>query len=235
MPGYRLAVTATTTLGAKTITVSGNGAMDDHGREGSVTFEVAGHKFAEIIAKPYVYVQLPTNGTSTLTHGKPWIRIDLSTFTESFGDGSSVGGSPDPAQGLSYLRGASAVTRMGSESVRGVASTHYHAIIDFARLNAAGPDAQRRTPRPGALLERLTGEKSLPMDVWIGDDGHLTRFSYGFPVCAATGRVRTDVNAELFDYGRQAVVSPPPESLVTDIDTQMKRGVAKALSHMGCG
>jgi hypothetical protein len=236
VPGYKVALTSTTTLGAKTVTVSGTGAIDDRGREGSITLEVAGHKLEEILAKPYVYIQLPTNAQASVTHGKPWIRLDLSTLTDSFGTGSSVGGSPDPAQGLTYLKGAGAVTRVGSESVRGVASTHYRAIIDFARLEAAGTGAQRLTmKRAGALLERLTGEKSLPMDVWIGGDGHLSRFSFGFPLCTATGRVREDLNVELFDYGRQAVVSPPPAALVTDVDAQVKRVVAKALSSIGCG
>jgi hypothetical protein len=235
VPGYRMAITSTATLGANTITASGNGAIDDRGREGSITLEVAGKKFTEIFAKPYVYMQLPTDAKSSLTHGKPWIRLDLSTLTDSYGSGSPVGGSPDPAQGLSYLRGASTVTRVGSESVRGVASTHYHAIIDFARLKAAGRDPQRSaTNHARALLERLTGERSLPMDVWIGDDGHLSRFSFGFPLCTATGRLRENVNVELFDYGRQAVVSPPPASLVTDVDAQMKRAVAKALSQLRC-
>jgi len=236
VPGYKMALTSTTTLGANTVTVSGNGTIDDAGREGSITVEVAGHKLEEVLAKPYVYIQLPTNTPASVTHGKPWIRLDLSTLTDSFGTGSSVGGSPDPAQALTYLRGAGAVTRVGSESVRGVASTHYRAIIDFARLKAGGTGAQQRTmKRAGALLERLTGDKSLPMDVWIGADGHLSRFSFGFPLCTATGRVREDVNVELFDYGRQAVVSPPPASLVTDVDAQVKRVVAKALSSIGCG
>lgn len=235
VPGYRMAITSTTTLGANTITFSGSGTIDDGGREGSITLEVAGHKITEILAKPYVYMQFP-NANTSVTHGKPWVRLDLSTLTDSSGSGSPVGGSPDPAQGLSYLRDASAVTRVGTEPVRGVASTHYRAIIDFARLKTAGTGAQRSAlKRAGALLERLTGEKSLPMDVWIGDDGHLSRFSFGFPLCTATGRVREDLNVELFDYGRQAVVSPPPASLVTDVDAQVKRAVAKALSQVGCG
>jgi hypothetical protein len=236
VPGYKVAVTSTTTLGAKTVTISGTGAIDDRGREGSIILEVAGRKFAEIVTKPYVYIQLPTNAPASFTHGKPWIRLDLSTFTDSSGTGSSVGGSPDPTQGLTYLRGASAVTRVGSEPVRGVASTHYHAIIDFARLKAAEPAAERRTmARAVALLERLTGEKSLPMDVWIADDGHLLRFSYGIPLCIGTRRLHESLNVELFDFGRQAVVSPPPASLVTDVDPQFKRVVAKALSRIGCG
>jgi hypothetical protein len=234
--GYRVAFTSTARLGANTLTATGNGAIDDRGREGSITLEIAGHQFTEIFAKPYVYLHVPTNANTSVTRGKPWIRLDLSTLTDSFGTGSSVGGSPDPAQGLSYLKGAGEVTRVGSESVRGVASTRYRAIIDFARLKAAGPDKLRgATTSVGALLERVTGEKSLPMDVWIGHDGHLSRISFGFPVCTATGRLREDVNVELFDYGRQAVVSPPPASLVTDVDPQIKRELANALSHLSCG
>jgi hypothetical protein len=236
VPGYKMALTATTTLGAKTVTISGTGAIDDRGREGVITLEVAGRKLEEILAKPYIYIQLPTNAPARLTHRKPWIRLDLSTFTDSSGTGSSVGGSPDPTQGLTYLRGASAVTRVGREPVRRVASTHYHAIIDFARLKAAGPPAERGTmARAGALLERLTGEKTMAIDVWIADDGHLLRFSYGIPLCIATRRLHESLNVELFDFGRQAVVSPPPASLVTDVDSQVKLVVAKALSRIGCG
>jgi hypothetical protein len=236
VPGYRMALTSRATLGAKTVTVSGSGTIDDAGREGSITAEVAGHKVEEILAKPYVYLHLPTNGAASVTHGKPWIRIDLATLTDSYGSGSPVGGSPDPSQILAYLRGAGEVTRVGTESVRGVPSTRYRAMIDFARLKAAGPDRLHgATTSVGALLERLTGEKSLPMDVWIGDDGHLSRISFGLPVCTATGRLREDINVELFDYGRQAAVSPPPASLVTDVDPQLKRELAKTLATIGCG
>ncbi len=236
VPGYKVALTTTVTDGGgKTVTVGGTGTIDARGSEGAMTIEVEGHKVSELIAKPYVYIEAPSGANASVTHGKPWVRVDVSTFTQSYEQGSLGGGGQDPSQVLGYLRSAGTVTRIGSEAVRGVASTHYHAVVELDRLGSVGPVAQRPAgKRAGELVERLTGAKTMPMDVWVGSDGRISRISYGFSLCTPEGRLHESFSMDLFGYGRQPVVSPPPASQVTDIDARLKAEFAKALAQLSC-
>lgn len=236
VPGYKIAMTTTVTRGGKSVTAQGEGAVDDRGSEGTMTLEVEGQKLTELIDKPYVYLQFPSGASTRLTHGKPWVRIDVDTFTQSYDDQSSLsGGGQDPSQMLAYLKSAGTVTRVGSDSVRGVSSTHYHAIVELDRLGAtARPSERAAAEHAAALVERITGAKTMPMDVWVGDDGHVSRISYAFSICTSGGRMNDSLSMDLYDYGRQPVVSPPPASEVADVDPLLKAEVAKGLAQLSC-
>ncbi len=235
VPGYKLAMTMSVSQGGKSATAQGTGTINGAGSEGTMTMEAEGHKLAELIAKPYVYVELPGGAPASVARGKRWARIDIDTITQSVGDSSLGADSQDPAQTLAYLRAAGSVTRLGEEAVRGQPSTHYHAIIELDRLAAAVPVSQRaETERAGALLERVTGSKTMPMDVWIGADGRVSRVSYGLSLCSPEGRANESFNLELFGYGRQPVIAPPPASEVADVDAQVKAELAKGLAQLTC-
>jgi hypothetical protein len=162
------------------------------------------------------------------------VRADLSTFSQSYGSGSIGAGSSNPTEVLSYLKAAGTVTRLGEEQVRGVSSTHYRALIDLTHFGDSAPAGHRGAARrAGKLLERVTGAKTLPMDVWIGA-GRITRIKLAFSVCLSQGRLQETLGMDLYDYGRQPVVSPPPASQVTDVAAKLKSEVAKSLAQLGC-
>jgi hypothetical protein len=235
VPGYRYAVTATTAIGAKSVKVSGTGTIDARGSEGSLAFDVKGRRLTELIQKPYVYIQLPRAVKARRAHGRRWLRADLATFSQAYGQGSlEGGGSQDPTQALSYLKSVGSVTRVGEEAVHGVDSTHYHAIVDLARLGSSVPASRRAVAKRGAeLLERLTGQKTMPIDVWIGN-GRVSRVALSLSLCTPAGQVHESFGIDLYGYGPQPVVTPPPASQVTDIDPQLKLAAAKALATLGC-
>jgi hypothetical protein len=235
VPGYKMAIETTAEGEGRSVTASGSGTVAAHGEEGAVTVEAESHKVEELFSAPYAYIQIPNLGASKLTHGKRWARIDVSTFTQPFGGGSAVEGSSNATRQLEELEAAGSVTRIGAESVRGVPSTHYHVVVDFDRLGASIAGGSREAARKtGELLERITGSKTLPMDVWIGG-GRVSRISYGMSTCVGAGqRLHESFNMELFDYGRQAVVVPPPASQVADIDAQVKAKLAKVLATLSC-
>jgi hypothetical protein len=83
------------------------------------------------------------------------------------------------------------------------------------------------------MLERITGAKTLPMDVWIGG-GRIARVSLAFSLCSSEGRVQESISTDLYDYGRQPVVAPPAASEVTDVAAKLKSEVAKSLAQLGC-
>jgi hypothetical protein len=234
VPGYKFSLTVDTQLAGDSSTVEGGGAINDRGSEGTASLQAAGKTIDEVIAKPYLYVSVPDAGDTSVTHGKRWVRADLSTFSQSYGSGSFGGGSSNPTEVLSYLKAAGTVTRAGEEQVRGVTSTHYHALIDLAHFADSAPADQRATlRRAGKLLERITGAKTLPMDVWIGA-GRITRIGLALSFCTSQGRLQETLSMDLYDYGRQAVVSPPPASQVTDIGAKLKSEIAKSLAQLGC-
>jgi hypothetical protein len=234
VPGYKFSITIGTQIAGQSTTVDGSGTINDGGSEGTASLQVEGKTINEVIAKPYLYVGVPDARDTSVTHGKPWVRADLSTFSQSYGSSSFGAGSSNPTEVLSYLKAAGTVTRSGEEQVRGVASTHYHALIDLTHFADTAPAGQRATlRRAGKLLERITGAKTLPMDVWIGA-GRITRVGLAFSLCTSQGRLQETLSMDLYDYGRQAVVSPPPASQVTDIAAKLKSDLAKSLAQLGC-
>jgi hypothetical protein len=234
VPGFRFSLTASTQLAGKSVEVSGGGTISERGSEGTARVQVAGKTIEEVISKPYLYVSVPSGTGTSVTRGKPWVRADLSTFSQSFGSSSLGAGSSNPSEVLSYLRSAGTVTRVGDEQVRGVASTHYHALIELSRFPSAAPAGRRAAARKeGKLLERLTGAKTLPMDVWIGG-GRIDRVALAFSLCTQEGRLQESLSMDLYDYGRQPAVTPPPASQVTDIGAKLKSEVAKSLAQLGC-
>jgi hypothetical protein len=233
VPGYKFSLTSTTQIAGKSIEVKGGGSLNERGSEGTARLQVAGKTVEEVISKPYLYIHVPSAG-GTATHRKPWMRAELSTYSQSFGGGSLGGGSSNPSEVLDYLRSAGTVTRIGDEQVRGVSSTHYHALIDLHRFASAVPADQRAAARKrGRLLERLTGATTLPADVWIGA-GRVDRIALAFSLCTQLGRLHETLSMDLYDYARQPVVTPPPASQVTDVAARLRSQVAKALAQLGC-
>jgi hypothetical protein len=234
VPGYKFAVTTTTRAGGNSVVVTGQGSINDRGSEGAASLQADGKTIEEVIEKPYLYVKVPSGSGTSATQGKPWVRADLSTFSQSFGSSSFGAGSSNPTEVLSYLKAAGAVTRAGQGNVRGVDSTHYHAEIDLAHFASAAPAKERAAARrAGQAFERITGAKKLPMEVWIGD-GRVTRVSLSFSLCAPEGRVQEAIDIDLYDYGRQPVVAPPPASQVSDVDAKIKADLVKGLAQLSC-
>jgi hypothetical protein len=234
VPGYKFSLTVSSQLAGKSFEVNGGGSINERGSEGAARVQAAGKTIEEVIAKPYLYISVPSGSGTSATHGKPWVRADLSTFSQSFGSSSVGAGSSNPSEVLSYLRAAGTVTRVGDEQVRGVSSTHYHALIDLSRFASAVPAAQRFAARKqGKLLEHVTGAKTLPMDVWIGG-GRIDRIALEYSLCTQEGRLQEALSMDLYDYGRQPVVSPPPASQVADVAATLKSEVAKSLAQLGC-
>lgn len=234
VPGYKFSLTLSTQLAGKSFEASGGGTINERGSEGTARMQVAGKTVEEVISKPYLYISVPSGGDTSVTHGKPWVRADLSTFSQSFGNSSVGAGSSNPSEVLGYLRAAGTVTRAGDERVRGVSSTHYHALIDLASFDSAVPASERVAARKeGKLLERVTGAKTLPMDVWIGA-GRIDRIGLAYSLCTLEGRLQETLSMDLYDYGRQPAVTPPPASQVTDIAAKLKSEVTKALAQFGC-
>ncbi len=222
VPGYKFELTSSTSFGGQSFSVHGTGAIDERGRQGSMTLQVEGKTLSEIISRPYVYVEVPSGSGGSVPGGKPWLRTAISTFTQSFGSSSLGSSSADPTQTLSFLKAAGTVAKLGVETVRGVPATRYHATVELARYPATVKPSERIAARTYAqTVKRITGSGTLPIDVWIDGQSHVRRIALSLKLCSPQGKIDESLDMTLYDYGPQPAVEPPPASKVADIGDRL--------------
>jgi hypothetical protein len=140
----------------------------------------------------------------------------------------------DPSQFLGYLRAAGGkATRVGTQAIRGVATTHYHAVVSLDRYPRLVPPAQRAAAARGvSVLESALGTHSMPMDVWIDSHSLVRRMSFAFAECVQNQHLNLSMTMDLYDYGRQPQPTLPAASQTYDITPQ----ITKLLTHakLGC-
>lgn len=125
-----------------------------------------------------------------------WLLADeQAQQAAGLGTGPAGLGSADPTEVVGALRdSAREVEEAGSEDVRGAPTTRYTATVD---LGTAEGRAEQGLP------------ETVPTEVWIDEDGLVRRVRQRFSVRQG-GDV--DYTLELFDFGVQATVEPPPEA-----------------------
>jgi hypothetical protein len=152
-----------------------------------------------IMAGQTVYMQLPAAIRTQAGLAKPWLGMKVDKLS-----GSPLGTSnfADPSSTLEALRSvASSVTKVGTETIRGVKTTRYAVTLDLTKIAAKVPAAQR------AAVSSLKFDH---MDVYVSDDSLVRRES--FTISAAGASVTA--NVDFYDYGRPVDVSVPPNSQV---------------------
>lgn len=230
-PGFKMAMTFGGDLGGESFSLSVTGAFDEHGRRGVMSETVDGKTVTTIMDSPYVYVQ----AKGKPINGKPWARVNVEAFTQSLGAGDSLNTSADPAQWIDFLKAAGRATTVGSETLRGVPTTHYHVSVDFARFAAVVPAPLRAGAQQEAtLLKRISGQSTLPIDVWIDRLKHVRRYQVQVPLCYQGERTSESVSVEMYDYNTQTIPTPPPLSEVTDLTSKVKSNTARSLQQLHC-
>ena len=150
-----------------------------------------------------------------LPAGKRWLKIDLDTIGQEAGLdlGALVnqGASQDPTQVLAYLKAASGdVERVGTETVRGVATTHYKATIDFRKVPDSAPADQRAAVRRSIeQLIELSGASTAPMEVWIGRTASPAASCRRRRPGRRQQRITLRQRTELYDFGTKVDVAIP--------------------------
>lgn len=103
---------------------------------------------------------------------------------------------------------------LGSETVRGVNTTHYRVTMDTAAMmEAADEEAAAEFDSLGASYL-----DSLPVEFWVGDDGNLYRMMMTVDGTAdpTSGFESMTMVWEMFDYGASINIEAPPADQVTD-------------------
>lgn len=234
-PGFKFQLTMNGSLGEQRFTIGAEGSMDERRGEGTMQMQVAGQTLTEIIKNPYMYVSVPNAGAA-LSGGKPWLRVNLSSFGQVFGTSSSLGANTTgPTQMLSLLKAGGRVRTVGAQNVRGVRTTHYHALVDFSRYASIVPAGSRAaTERYAAELERVTGSDLLPIDVWVDSGQRVRRVSTQLRLCTPQGPLTESMTMDLFGYGPQPAVSAPTPAEATDVSSLLAGQASQALKQLSC-
>jgi hypothetical protein len=216
------------------VTVSGEGVFDYATRQGTLTYDLselldslgqdASSEPVEMILDGNVfYMRFPLL-SSLVPGGKPWIKFDLEALAGQQGIDLSQLQSVnqgDPAQTLDYLRAAGSVEEVGTEDIRGVETTHYQGVIELDKVAELAPAESREQVRRSIdQLKEQAGVSELPVDVWVDSNGLPARIQYSFEGSLAGGTgedLSSVVTMDLFDYGVDVNVEPPPPDEVTDL------------------
>ena len=247
--GYRVAIHMQEGSAALSgdITGTGSGSFNIPQHAGSMTLALnlpstlaaAGTLHVqEIIRGEKVYVKLPAQVASKLPGAKPWLEIDLAQIGKAAGIQNLTSlfggsGSTNPGQFLQYLRSTSTggVKKLGTATINGVQTTHYRASIDLLKAPNAAPAAQRASLRQAVTsLERLTGLKTIPVDVWVDGQHLVRRVEMTYSVNASGQSLQTVMQLDFLSYGSQPVPSPPPAGQVVNANSMLSRLGAGATS-----
>lgn len=163
---------------------------------------------------------------------KPWIKVDLREAGKDLGIDFvallELGTQTDPTKALEFLRAAGEVDELGSATIRGSETTHYKGVVDLNRyadqLEAkSGSEAAARSLRKAI---ELTGESTMPIELWIDEDSLVRRMTWAQTTVAVEGQPPTMVAAtmDLFDYGADVDVVIPPDNQTTSFEELQKLG-----------
>ncbi|MFH9990702.1 hypothetical protein [Streptomyces luteogriseus] len=195
-------------------TANGQGAVDLDDGDSVMTVTVQGQQIEQRVIDRVLYQKMPKGQAPG---GKPWIKIDLGKVAARQGtDNASMS---DPAQSAAYAKAITDkdVTEKGSATVNGVRTTHYRVSVDVAGL----PD--------GDTLRKQVGP-TLPMDVWLDDEGRMRRQQIDMTVKTpqATQRSSSDASSapeevtvrtvmDFTGFGTEVEADAPPAGQVTDM------------------
>jgi hypothetical protein len=163
-----------------------------------------------------------------------WIRIDL----DELGEGNSLGDlgldsltqgqGADPSATLEQLRALGSIEEVGTEEVRGVATTHYAGDVRLGDAFDQLDEAQRQAMAGlyGGDLDAVA-DLTIPIDVWVDGSGLVRRvvqevaFADLAPLVEDQGLGDADdldgalvkTTIEYFDIGEDVTVEAPEDAV----------------------
>jgi hypothetical protein len=244
--GFKLAMTMHEDIaGTGDISMTGSGSFQtDH--VGSMTMNMSmpagaaaglsNLQMTLVLNHDQMYMQMPASLASQLPGGKQWLEIDFAQLGNVPGASalSSMMNSSsqltDPSQYFDYLRAAAAgsLQSLGTATVDGFQTTHYHADIDLSKLPDVVPAAQRAAIEKAIALMRKSNKvaatATIPMDVWIDSSNLIRRIAFTETLNVQGKPVTIDIQEDILEYGPQPAPAIPPASEVTNLSSLISSG-----------
>lgn len=194
------------------------------GATGDLSTDPDDWRLEAILDGDVIYLNFPLLADK-LPEGKGWIKGNINELAGQAGGELGQFGSfakTDPRDALSYLDAISGgIETVGSDELRGVATTHYRASIDVAKAIALVPAAQREGLADLDQMLAQTGLSQIPVDVWLDADQRVHKLETAFEITApgTTQTARTALTMELWDYGVPVELDIPSDADVVDAAT----------------
>jgi hypothetical protein len=222
----RMSMTMETGFGGEHFKITGDGVTDFVTGDSALTMQFGsigsepGGSIETLVVDRVAYVKMPkTLFGGPLGSGK-WMKMP------NLGDASSAVpglGQSDPSQFLAYLETVSAgVTKVGTETIRGVDTTHYTASLDPAKAGSRADVPPSLRDDLSKILEKHGVPLTIPADVWVDSDGIARRIQLKLDLGKLAGTdggsdlpVMT-VSIDLYDFGVPVHVEAPPADQVTE-------------------
>jgi hypothetical protein len=206
-PGMTMRVTVTMSVAGRTMSLAGTAWSDKASGLTQIALDmpIGGRNvhIDEVADNGTLYMRM-TGGPPT---PRPWVQVTA-------GGADSGQMAADPSQMLSSLdMVVDSIQQVGREPVNGVATTHYHAVLDTSK---ASPAAGAQPPTEGGMFRQL-GATTLPLDAWIDDSGLLRRMSMSMQT-AGSGTVpgmTISVDMVVLSFGAVPGIVVPPTDQVT--------------------
>lgn len=223
--------------GASAVVISADGIADFATGDSQLTMHFGGD-MAGFMAGDFevrsvdnvAYMKLPASRAGplgSLSRGKEWLSIDASQFGGAASPTAGLGlGQTDPTQFLAYLETVSDdVKAVGSETMRGVETTHYYATLDLGKaVDRAEVPPELRDSLHELLDSVGKGAPKIPSDVWVDGAGRVRRIAMQFDLAsfgAPTGALGSDaviaMSIDLYDFGVPVNVQSPPADDVASL------------------
>jgi hypothetical protein len=155
-------------------------------------------EFEAVVIDERIYMRVPSL-VSSLPKGKEWVRMSGDTLPTSI---------LSPVALVEYVNASDATEHLGSEAVRGQATTHFRAPLDLRAMAASsGPDVVERMRNLGG-----TSQLSGTVEVWLADDGRPARVAAELKPGELSGSVR--VTSEVLAYDVPVDATEPPPAIV---------------------
>lgn len=199
---------------APPVSITGSGAFDFDANQGTMNVTVAGNATQVIVTKKTIYAKLP----GVLGAGaKPWASFSLNGPTASAGGFDQIVKLADPREALLRLKLADGMSKVGTEKLRGVATTHFRGVVDLSDKSLAKLNEEDRAE--AKTFRDQLGAPTHPIDLWLDGAGRVRRFEAALTGSSGDKPVTVKTHIDLFDFGSKVTVKVPPPNLVRDISS----------------
>ncbi|MFJ7072149.1 hypothetical protein [Streptomyces sp. NPDC098781] len=214
----KMTVEVKAAAGGQSVTSDGEGAIDLADGDSTMTLTAEGKTIEQRVVDQVLYQKAPGQKSSD---GKSWMKIDLKKVAERQGANPQQVG--DPAQSAAYAKAITDddVSKVGTEKIDGVNTDRYKVSVDVARLPG------------GARLRQQVGP-TLPMQIWLDDEGRIRRQQVDMTIkapasaqpeaSASPQQVKVSTLMEFSDFGTEVDAEAPPADQVADMTDQVLRG-----------
>jgi hypothetical protein len=223
----RMAMRGSTTVpNVGTLSFQGAGEADNRTRRSHLTMEMEQFGETEVVmAGTVMYLRMEALRQQA-PELKPWIELDLQQVGEQIGVDFAalmqLGQQQDPTQSLDQLRAAGEVEEVGDEEVRGVVTTHYRTTVDYERYADQLEDENARAADSIRSTVRLTGQRHVPMEIWVDDEQLVRRMKWTQRLRQQGQRTTTTTTLDLYDFGARVAIDLPPRDDVMTFEELMK-------------